>query len=503
MIEREIDFLNNDETLKLINSIENIKHKLIVVLMVDCGLRVSETISLRYENFDFKKKILTVNSLKKRENHKRTRSIPLSDRLYNLLAEFLYKKQYSKEDLLFPKPNDKTQHITRQSVNNFLRKKKAKLNINQLHPHALRHTFATSHIANGTPLENIKVMLGHQKYDTTLIYAHIPAEILKQNIDNVTADKKGIIRRTLAKFYRKNPTLINIPSNPNKFVIGRENERFTLLNNINKDINTIVLGDIGVGKSHLIDSIQPDKKIIKLDDTGEFKKSLVYIIIYLLKNDKEQFQSLIFGDLDLDKIKTRVNRETNKYLIDLIHKLVQDKEYILQIDNVDRITPKVVKSLTELKDTFVILTTAREVPINKSDFMWNFEVVRLKEFSRTETLELIQKVSYDLEVEDYDLYKNHIFEQTNGNPRAIIELVDRYRKEPVITNEVIREIRHYTGLKEIDFTMFVFVCLAGFAILRYLGREVENDSYRFIGGVAMVLLVVSRYFIKFTKKKFV
>jgi site-specific recombinase XerD len=46
-----------------------------------------------------------------------------------------------------------------------------KNNITALHPHALRHSFATHHLSAGSSLAEIKTMLGHQNFNTTLIYA--------------------------------------------------------------------------------------------------------------------------------------------------------------------------------------------------------------------------------------------------------------------------------------------------------------------------------------------
>ena len=122
---------------------------------------------------------------------------------------------------------------------------------------------------------------------------------------------------------------------------------------------------------------------------------------------------------------------------------------------------------------------------------------------RNESLDLIEKLSFDIEVEDRALFRNHIYEQTDGNPRAVYEIVDRYKKEPFISTEVIRQVRHTGALPEWDMTIFVFVFAAGLAMLRYMSREVGEDSYRFIGGAAMVLLVVMRYFFGSMKRKFI
>lgn len=500
----EINYLNKDQSKKLLGALSNIKHRLIVLLMLDGGLRVSECVSLKVSNFDFKQRKLKVESLKKRSK-KKFRSIPLSIRLYDCLADYLYKHKFDNDSWLFPSSTSKEGHITRFAVNKLLDRKKYKLNIQNLHPHALRHTCATAQLANGAELVHIKELLGHENLNTTTIYTHVPDEILRSNIERATYEKKGLFQKLKTLLFgEKSKKLISISQNINLPAIGRTDVVDKLQSYANRDINTILLGPIGVGKSHILQNLDFGKrKVLKLDDADNIKKSLIYLLLYLYQNDKEQVFNLLYSDFTLDQVETKLNRESIKNLCCEIQKLVNPKEYILLIDSVDRITPRAVKALEELKDTFTIITSAREIPINKSSFLWNFEIMKIEPLKRTFALELIQKLSYDLQVEDYDLFKNHIWEQSNGNPRVIYELVERYRKEPVITTEVVREITHFGSKKEIDMSMLIILFLASLAVLRYLSHEVDNESMRFIGGAAMVLLVLLRYFFKFTKRRLV
>jgi len=498
---REIHYLDKRQCKSLIDNTKNLKHKLITLFMLDAGLRVSEVISLRISNFDFKKRLLQVSSLKKRDK-KKVRVIPLSNRLYDTLAVYIVESKIKGDSFIFPSAaTDK--HITRFAVNKFLLRKNKSINIDNLHPHALRHTFATQHIANGTPLENIKELLGHEKFDTTLIYSHIPEELLRNNIAKVESVDLTIFDRIKEILFPKINKLINISSPINMQLVGRTDVFNSITDLVSRNINTIIIGGIGTGKTSILENLKFDKKILKFDDTDNIKKSLIFMLLYLFKNDKEHIAKLMFGDFDLDKIKVLLNRESIKNLCDEIKKLVSPGEYILLIDNVDRITPKAIKTLEELKDTFTIVTSAREVPINKSSFLWNFERIELKNLERRYALDLIQKLSYNLEVENYELFRNHIYEQSDGNPRVIFELIERFRKEPVISNDVVKNIQHFGSLQEIDMTFMIFVSLALVAIYRYLSVEIGSDSYRFIGGVAMILLIVFRYFFKNTKRKFV
>ena len=74
----EIDFLPKHKIDFLVNETSNLKYKVAILLMADGGLRVSEAITLKLGNFDFKERIMCVESLKKREKARfKTRLIPI------------------------------------------------------------------------------------------------------------------------------------------------------------------------------------------------------------------------------------------------------------------------------------------------------------------------------------------------------------------------------------------------------------------------------------------
>ncbi len=202
-----------------------------------------------------------------------------------------------------------------------------------------------------------------------------------------------------------------------------------------------------------------------------------------------------------DEAKIKLTKHSTIALAKQLIDLTEKNEYILLIDNVDRITPRNVKILEVLKDHFTIITTARKIPLDKSSFLWNFESVKLENLSRSNSLELIYRLSYDMEVEDVALFRNHIYEQSAGNPRVILELIERYRKEVFVSNETVREVRHYGSLKEIDMSIMVVIVLGGMAILRYLSMETGESSLKFFGGVAMILLILFRNVFRFSKRK--
>ena len=88
MIVSEFHYLTDRQTNLLLGKVgENIKYRLLTLLMMDAGLRVSETVSLKLDNLRFREKIIRVKSLKKKNEV--FRDIPMSARLIETMAKYL------------------------------------------------------------------------------------------------------------------------------------------------------------------------------------------------------------------------------------------------------------------------------------------------------------------------------------------------------------------------------------------------------------------------------
>lgn len=501
MLVKQFSYLSKEETETLISSIHNPKHEVLILLMLDAGLRVTEACSLQFRNLDFKNRLITIQSAKKR-GKKSLRSIPMSGRLYRAFGDYLNAAKLALKPTQYVFPSaDK--HITRQAVWKILKKFRESKNIPHLHPHALRHTFATHHLSEGTSLAEIKEMLGHSNYNTTLIYANVPTEQLREKVHAVTAPPKPFWVKLYQKIKPPKPAkIINIDFTENYFTIGRNEELKQLNAHIQREINTLLVGDIGTGKSHLLNNIQTHKKILRLDDTESIKKSLANILL-LLYQSKENVMHVLWKDFTPNEVKTRIQRQTTTHLCDTIIASVQPKEYVLLIDDITRITPSGKKAIEKLKDTFIIVAAARQVKANDTSFIWNFEKMTIKNLSRKFALQLINQLSAGLEVENWQLFRNHVYNQTNGNPRAIAELMERYRKEPFLDTATIREVKHIGALKEFDFTFIIMLFLGVLMATRYMSRELDEPALRFIGSLAMIALLFMRPMMRSLSRKFV
>lgn len=150
-------------------------------LLYASGLRISEAVEMHVSALTFPdatscrpNPYITIRGKGKRE-----RVLPLLPSTQDALechinAHSLRNRSVS-DPFLFPSSRSSDGHLTRQGVAKMLKKLAvgAGLPLESVHPHALRHAFASHLLQNGVALETIKELLGHSDISTTQIYTHV------------------------------------------------------------------------------------------------------------------------------------------------------------------------------------------------------------------------------------------------------------------------------------------------------------------------------------------
>jgi integrase/recombinase XerD len=164
--------LTREEVKKLIDCVENKKHKLIVRLLYSSGLRLSEVVNLKVGDIELDEKIGWVRSGK----GKKDRIFLISDKIVDDLKETIRKKnetQYLFEGWSGAMSARNVQKIVSYAV------KRAGIN-KPIHVHTLRHSFATHLLESGEDIRKIQELLGHTNLSTTQLYTHLTTEDLKK-----------------------------------------------------------------------------------------------------------------------------------------------------------------------------------------------------------------------------------------------------------------------------------------------------------------------------------
>lgn len=501
MNESTPDFLTRGQQEALLEVVDNPQHRLLILLMLDAGCRVTEARTRRWEDCDFRARTVKVDSLKKRKTAKSTaRIIPMSERLYQAFDELL-RTGVSPKGFVFPGSDNG--HIGRSTVNMMLKRLAERApQVGDVHPHLLRHTFATNLSANGTELNDIRQLLGHEKHDTTLIYTHADPERLRQQIDAV-APRPSFWQRLRKQLFPKRRTLINLVTPDTDFLIGRDKELKQIQGLISRGISVIITGPTGIGKTHLLQSLNFQTPTLVMDDCSDMKASLKAAILFVC-GDKETAAAQMFRTSDVKAVETKLSALSVANLVQTLKDVTKQHEYLLKIGHIDGITPKVVKVLEELKDHFTIITTARGIKMESASFAWSFEKVELPPLARPDSLRMVYRLISDCEVSDMDTVMTKVYETADGNPRKIRELCERLRREPFIDADTTTEITDsYLGrqVEEFDFSVILLVILGGFVLLRYYGRETGERDLQFIGAVIMLVMMFARSFFRANRRK--
>lgn len=153
--------LSKDEVKRIINSITNIKHKLLIEILYSTGLRVSECVNLKVLDFDFSRNIGYVRYGK----GKKDRIFCIASKLKNSLTEYLKDR---KSGYLFKTSSGHYSIRTAQLIcKKYARLADVHKNVT---PHTFRRSFATHLIEQGTSIFKVQKLLGHSYVSTTQRY---------------------------------------------------------------------------------------------------------------------------------------------------------------------------------------------------------------------------------------------------------------------------------------------------------------------------------------------
>ncbi len=165
--------LTKEEVKRLLNSVENKKHRLLIEFMYSSGLRVSECISIKLDDLDLEDKTGTIRSGK----GKKDRHIILSNTLIEHLKGYLAGRDNNNLYIF----NVKDRHIGVRQAQKIVNKAAKKADIKKrVFCHALRSSFATHLLEEGTDIRVIQELLGHSNLATTERYTKISKEQLKK-----------------------------------------------------------------------------------------------------------------------------------------------------------------------------------------------------------------------------------------------------------------------------------------------------------------------------------
>lgn len=160
----------------------DMRNRALLEVLYGTGIRVSECQQIKLEDIDFDMSVLFV-----RGKGNKDRYVPFGYYAGQAMKEYI---NYARAELMAKSQadhpylfvNHRGAHITTEGISYILNQliKKSSLS-SDIHPHMLRHTFATHLLNNGADMRTVQELLGHQSLASTQIYAHVTKEHLQDS----------------------------------------------------------------------------------------------------------------------------------------------------------------------------------------------------------------------------------------------------------------------------------------------------------------------------------
>jgi site-specific recombinase XerD len=186
--------LSKEEVRYFIYNVRLLRYRALFTIIYCCGLRLNEALNLKVNNIDSNRMTLKV------ENGKGgiDRYVPLPQSGLELLRK--HYRTHKNPLFIFPKcgqgqkdEKSANEHLRKGTVWDVFKKVVTECKFNKkVHPHTLRHSYATHLLEDGVDIRIISEYLGHKSLETTLIYTHLTPLLKENTYDKINQLMNGL-----------------------------------------------------------------------------------------------------------------------------------------------------------------------------------------------------------------------------------------------------------------------------------------------------------------------
>jgi site-specific recombinase XerD len=169
--QREVEYLTKDELAKFLDAMpvhtrSGLRHRALAEILCATGMRISEAISLNRDHIDW-----GAHEARIIGKGNKPRRVYFTEQSLHWLSRYLDFRDNEHPAVFIVLREDAAKRLTPQGIWKVFRQYAKRTGLTKrVYPHMLRHTLATTLLANGCPIGHIRAILGHEHLVTTCKY---------------------------------------------------------------------------------------------------------------------------------------------------------------------------------------------------------------------------------------------------------------------------------------------------------------------------------------------
>lgn len=188
-----IDILTDEEIGRVYEAcsgedLKSLRDRAIVSLMLDSGLRLGEVVSAERAKLHLEERCLIVTGKGNKQ-----RAVAFGNTTQQHLREYLEKCPDVPPLIIKVSGKDAFSEVTACTVKEIFRDLKIASGISRLHPHLLRHTFATRYLENGGNIYSLQLLLGHSSLEIVKNYLHLCTTRVRNDFVNYSPLDRAVL----------------------------------------------------------------------------------------------------------------------------------------------------------------------------------------------------------------------------------------------------------------------------------------------------------------------
>jgi len=315
--------------------------------------------------------------------------------------------------------------------------------------------------------------------------------------------------------------------------VGRQDILDLLWENITKGRHSLLVGPLGIGKSHLLRHLaaspvtadgepqttkltllatadrgpptaaSPDDggrpsavrgRFLYLEHISPLKPALIELARRLHADGNLEVEGIEARYMEWEDVRKKLASLRVHQLANLVTAAMKDQGYVLLLDHLERVTPTMLPHLESLMHVALVIGATDELKAATQRLWWAFERIEVPPLAQEEARQLLWQVADRSKIEHPQLFETRVLQQAKGNPLAIVTMAGKARTAALSVGE-IRGLQHGAGTRYVSLTPLLLLLGALIVAARFVALGLNDRDLYILAGLGYAFFFFVRHFI--------